>query len=362
MKERIIRKIGLTVAMVIGVLMGQSLPVMATSEYPGHSYPERLSNINIPGVTVNRIDFENNQIEMVFNPRTYLNKTIKKVSMGWVKNHSEEVDNLDLLSYGTVNVGWAQKVFEMDFETLKTYKAKEIGVYRVFILDPDDGVDLKTNLDKRMFFIVDFTDGTKWIDQLTYSNCDYTPGKSCNVLRYQYEREYDVLIYALADAPTKFIRNLPETEPVNTGNDSVDANIDETLDDAENVDVSGEVEEKDTNETDTIEVVVASMPETIDIVNREVKSSDDDTMSMKKEDLDELDESENTDGVEEYDESFDGPGETTLDIPVLGGVSSEKCNNADWILIFISGAVAGTVLTSFLFSMIRYIKEAKRSL
>lgn len=359
MKERIILKIGLTVAIVIGVLMGQSLPVMATSEYPGHSYPERLPNINIPGVTVNRIDFENNQIEMVFNPRTYLNKTIEKVSMGWVKNHSEEVDNLDLLSYGTVNIGWAQKVFEMDFETLKTYKAKEIGVYQVLILDPDDGVDLKTNLDKRMFFIVDFTDGTKWIDQLTYDNCDYIPGKSCNVLRYQYEREYDVLIYALADAPTKFVRNLSETEPVDTENNNVDVDISETVDDTENADISGEVEE---NETDTTKVVVASMPETIDTVNRDVKSSDDDAIDMKKEDLDELDETEDVDGVEEYDESFDGPGETTLDIPILGGVSAEKCNNTDWILIFISGAVAGTVLTSFLFSMIRYIKEAKRSL
>lgn len=364
-------------AIVSMVMLLPGAPVMATTEYPGHDYPAMYNWI--PVVYLSDIDLTSNQIKIIVNTTHLEGKTISKISAGWVSDYSNPAATADILSYETLDVDWAVKAMDVDAKELETYLANEVGIFYVYIVDAL--VDLRENLTLKMFYIVDFTDGTKWINDLSFPKCiGWIEGQKCTVTMYTKEKYHDNVQYILGAAQEKFIRKIPEPEPevipepevvpepeaisepvsepeptsepapviepvaepvaeTKTEVEPVIETVTESTSESEFA--SEEVIEAPRN--DENEIVIASAPQTIDTVKIENISTDIDEEYI---DYDEL------------TESPEGPGETTLDVPMLGEVETIEVDQEEfnWLPVFIAGVAVGAILTWFLFSIIHSMR------
>lgn len=387
-------------AIVSMMMLFPSVPVMATTEYPGHDYPEMYRWI--PVIYLPDIDLTNNQIKIIINTMSLSGKTVSRISAGWVSDYSNPEATADILSYETLDVDWAVKALDVSAGELNTYLAKEVGIYNIYIVDAL--VDLKENRTLKMFYIVDFTDGTKWINDLSFPKCiGWTEGQKCTVTMYTQEKYHDNVQYILGAAQEKFIRTIPEPEPVvepeptpepeptsepepvveseptpepepvlepeptsepepvlELINDPATEPKTETETvvepqskpatepvsslepDTQSEATTVETPRNDENENEN-EIVVASAPQTIDTVKVEKVSTDTDEEYI---DYDEL------------TESPEGPGETTLDVPMLGEPETIEVDQEEfnWLPVFIAGVAVGAILTWFLFSIIHSMR------
>ncbi len=344
---------------------GATSSVMATSNYPGHDYPPRASN-NVPAIYMSRIDIENNQIEFTVDTERLDDKTISNIGVGWAKNNSYLMENSNILEYETVETDWSEKVLKKSTDELASYLARSSEFEQVYIIDAD--VDIKSNELNKMFYIVDFTDGSKWINNASYEDCGqaWVPGLNCVAGRFSSMKEYDNVVYVTAGAPEKFIGTNPEPtepEPVEpepitpdpTVSDDVGPTTPEpVVDDPEPVVSDPEVisenreienEEKAQVNDNKNTVVLASAPQTIDTVQSKNITLDDDE--------------EDNNIYEELTEAPEGAGETTLDIPMLGGTN--KCDEFNWLPYFIAGTALGAISIWFLFSIIKKVKNDRKT-
>ena len=366
--------------------------MMATDKYPGRDYPTLVDYI--PAIYMSRIDPTNSQIEITVNTMYLDGRTIAKIGSGFIRDHSEPIENRDILTYEFVDPKWSTVMFNYDMEEIETYFTREEGTLKVYTVNTSKA--LSSNTFKRLYYIVDFTDGTKWVNNVNYMECgkDWVMGKSCDAYRYEQDKEYDNVRYLLADAPEKFIKPDPKvtsepestSEPETTPELEPTAEMETVLDpepiaepestqevepilesdstpelviEPEPVSITEPIMEPTTPVIETVseviveetprnnEIVLASAPQIIDTVKVEEISTDTD------------------DEVEDvYDvltESPDGPGETTLDIPLLGKSGEEaseivEMQDSNWLLIFIAGVTLGAISTWFLFSLINRYK------
>lgn len=208
MTLRKISKIGAGIVMTCSLVF--AAPVKATSEYPGRDYPtQRGGN---PYVFILSIDQTNNQLQ--FNVDTWRTAAnpITKIKASWIKDeHVEEVEKMHLLTYDIIDQSWLEKIVDVPAPYLDFLSA-EAGVFHVYTFDSE--VSLKDNHSGKMFYIVEFADGTKWINRVSYEKCQnkWVMGKYCTVNYYQQNKEYDSVVYDITDAPEKFIRKHSEPE------------------------------------------------------------------------------------------------------------------------------------------------------
>ncbi len=384
MRNNIVTKIRAAVASILLITTGMTTPVMATDEFPGHDYPTMYNWI--PAIFIQDVDATNNQFKIIVNTRYLDGKTVASISAGWVYDYSNPDANRDILAYDTVDPAWAVKALDISMTELETWLYSETGIFRVYVVDAE--TELRNNTSFKMFYIVNFTDGTKWINDLDYSVCSgWVEGKNCTTTMYIQGKYHDNVKYVLANAMEKFVRTIPDPVPEPEPNPEPEPVTDPepipeptpepvsepepvpeptpeptpepalTIDPAPTVEpeLTSVTEEKPEVKTEKIseetprndEIVIASAPQMVDTVRIQEISTD-------------------TDETEEdvYDimtESPDGPGETTLDVPLLGKSEEDatevaETENFNWLLIFIAGVALGAISTWFLFSLINRYK------
>ncbi len=337
------------VKVVIGISMAVlaiSPSVMATDEYSGRDYPQ--FHDGVPAITLSRIDETNNQLEFIVDTRYMGNRKPTRLSAGLPLDYDDS--GFELLAHENVDDSNSIRVLNIDWNEALAYRTSS-GIYDVYIFNPE--VNLGDDVIHKMFYVVDFADGTKWINLAIYDACaNWKDGNSCNVLYYDGTREYATAIYRLTKAPAKF--DVPLWEPkVSDGEEEL-----ETEEKLENEGELGTEEELETSEEES-ETEPESNSGVVVAIETEEEAREVLLSSMPKT-LDTID-IEGSEG-EEIVDSPDGAGETTLDVPILGNMKQKEEKTFNWLIYFIAGTAVGATSTLFLFSMFKRFKNGKRSL
>lgn len=323
--------------------------VFASEAYPITDYPPRINNV--PGFYITMIDPTNNQIEFTLNELFGVEPA--RFGVAWIEDRANA--EADVRSFTGVDESFARKVFwsdDYDLE-LESYHSRDVaGFLRKYVIDSE--VDLRENIYHDFYYIIETTDGERWANKVTYDECGeaWTEGMACFNAGIKNDTEVDNVTYGLGEAPEKFIkteiyRSHPEPEPV------VEPEPDEPVE-------PDDSEPSDSDETGVVEGENAENAEKSD----SVQNSDDAQAPVVIEravaqvarnatDTDE-------EIVEETDEVNEGFGDTTLEVPMLGGaektdekIECEKINVLPYVL---SGVGIGAISTWFLFLMIKKAK------
>lgn len=403
--KQVIKKGGVMFAASVMVLPTIATPVYATDLYPGHSYVP-LDNTGAPVFYISKIDPTNNQLEFYHNSGWGENIEVDTVEVGWIADRSAVNINRDILSYDSARNTWSQTVFSGESK-ISNYLTQEDGDIKRYTVDTE--VALSNNVFKDLFYIVNLTDGTKWINTVDYGDCGYnwSYGMSCDVMSYIPGFEYNNILYDLKNVEIK----QPVSEQISGGTDaSTDVTTDEqTNNETNNETASGETLEEKTEEKvdepetetqpETIAVDETAVPlteENIKEINEKTVETADPTdeqsmadvveandntetevvektaselkavtavvrTNMNSDTTDETEYEEGDDEAEDEDEDEDeidfspeGNGDTTLDVPLLGKTEQiESSLVFNWIPYFIGGAAVGTILTLILNSIIK---------
>ena len=344
-KSSKIKKIKVLVAVFAVVLSGLVTPVFADSEEILGSYPTQVNSI--PDFYIYRIDIENNQLSFAFDPLFTNGKEISEFGAGWISDRSEAVLNRDIRTFSEISGGSVQRVFWSDDWEIEDFYAFDLGFRKIYTVDSE--VSLRNNPFKDMFYIVKFTDGDIWMNRVNYGNCgwNWTEGKSCEAGSYTIGKEEDNVYYQLMNAPEKFIRTrfTKKASGVDDSGDGDDPQEPGDLiePDDEGSDETASRDDVDANggDSDAVsEVVVAESEEVTPVmaVASTVKYATYSTAGFS--------------GDDEVTEVNEGFGETTLDVPKLGG-AEQACKEISPWLYLVAGAAAGSILTWFLLLITR---------
>lgn len=421
MKSKILKSLKLATLSLSTAAMMMPAAVFASEEYPGTDYPPRINNI--PGFYITVIDPTNNQIEFTLN--TLFNKEPARFGVAWIRDRSEPVLNADIRSFTGIDESTSTKVFWSDDYDLdlESYHSRDTaGFLRKYVVDSE--VDLSHNTFRELYYIMETTDGERWVNKATYQECGdaWTEGKACAMSWIKNDVEVDNVAYALTDAPEKFInKNIPraaatpepepepvtpeptepepepepvtpepaepepiEPEPVMPEPEPANPEPEPTASESEPVtpestnSTSAESTEPVTSKTETVisktEVKTSSEPVAlvavakVEVPNTDQSSTDtaDDVAEISEVEFDDEYDDEYED-YNEYSDSNEGFGDSTLEIPMLGGTdeAEEKssCEKEDVIPYILIGAGIGATLTCFLLFVINRVKalQALRS-
>ena len=329
-------------AMVVSNLVQNT--AFASELYPGHDYVP-LDNSGSPVFYISKIDPTNNQLEFFYNTDAN-NAEISGVEVGWIADRSTNILGMDILSYESATNAWSQRVFSNGTKQFSEYLDREDGGVKYYTVDAE--VSLTNNVFKDLFYIVNLADGSKWINSVEYGDCGYfwSYGKSCNVLSFMPGMEYNNILYTLKDVEIKNTgSSTTESEPTNNSIDEPETqpNTDVVSDNS----IDREPTTLENNEK--VEMVSSEMPETIEkavTVASFVKSTVEET------------DSEDFDEDEDDEDVYEGSGDTTLDVPLLGK-SEKEINYLWWLPFFLGGAALGAISTWFLFSILKKRKESR---
>lgn len=142
------------------------------------------------------------------------------------------------------------------------------------------------------------------------------------------------------------------TEETDDTEDIDDIENTDNTEDTDDTEETEEVEEAEDDAEETPTEIITKVIETIREVERASDSSAN-TLATTSNNTSNTDTSSETDSTNDNSEVEEGSGETTLEIPSLGGGENkinETVNNLSWILIFLSGMLAGVAGTWFLLS------------
>ena len=356
--------------MVAGVAVLSSVvakPVFADSEYGGRLIVPQTNNI--PQFFIKRIDMTNNQLEFALLSR--ITKTVLRFGAGWVSDRSEPFVNADVRTYNLGDPGITTAFWSGDENAEDFVSSEEGGYYKTFTVDAS--IDLRHNVFKDMFYIVEFTNGEVWMNKLNYEECgiNWTMGKSCNKAYFINDKLVDNVVYQLEDAPTeKFQRRYTsptvEPEPVVEPDPIVDpepiidpdptvepepviepepvANPEPTVDSEPEQPTTGENSDDSDGEKPSLIANVASTVKYATDVTSDDVSDDNNIYNMEDDELTEANE---------------GFGDTTLEVPELGGgVTATKCDEFNFWPYLLFGFLGGI----FLSSVLSLIKKANKVL
>ena len=368
--------------MVAGVAVLSSVvakPVFADSEYDGRLIVPQTSNI--PQFYIRRIDITNNQLEFALLSRIARTKTVLRFGAGWVSDRSEPFVNADVRTYNLGDPGITTAFWSGNENAEDFVSSEEGGYFKTFTVDAS--IDLRHNVFKDMFYIVEFTNGEVWMNKLNYEECgiNWTMGKSCNQAYFINDQLVGNVVYHLEDAPTeKFQRRyttpVTDPEPVMEPEPTVDpeptvepepviepepvVEPEPTIDPEPTVEPEPTIEPEPVTEPeqptvgDTTNDSEGEKPTLIANVASTVKYATDVTSSDTSDD-------NNIYNIEddELTEVNEGFGDTTLEVPELGsGVTVTKCDELNFWPYLLFGFLGGI----FLSSVLSLIKKANKVL
>jgi hypothetical protein len=359
MNSKIVKKILLVVA-VLSLLF----PSKAFAETGAVYVPKPY---NIPIIHVARIDMTNNQIEFRVSSLTVGSRKIKEVELLYLP---DGVDEEQLLDYDLSEMEGVKTAFK-NSENFEEYYVDMVNFYRSYIVDTF--YDLKENEIGEMMFVVRLESGEAWVDKIDYKMCKnlWKPGADCYEAGFVIKNEVNSTIYSMAVAPERYVppEKIIETVvvevPVEKEPDEAETGSDETGEESENTGNSETESESKPESGDNNETGVEIEKNTEEAEENVEKQSDNQNTELSSEIV--IDDSyrkkeiiiDNSILEETDNESHEGPGETTLDVPVLGKVETEVKEDSSWLNWFLIGFCSGTILTSFLFLTIKRVKDSR---
>ena len=348
------------------------------------SFPKIVDGL--PTFILSRVDLTNNQLEFSVNVNWLGEKVLSNFGAGYVTNRAA-VRSLDILEYDSVSNPWSERVFWSDNEELSKYMYKSGGIdgWAKYVVDAES--DLLLNNSGELFYLAEFADGDKWLNEFDYSECliEWSRGMECDAMPIMNGNSQTFEIkYILSEAPdgklmvgqTQEQKNKNEivsgpesgsepesrselesgSEPEPENSEVVselepETNIEvetealggEITNNAFNIENADELEGKVDNEAVEVSIETKKVLAT---KNSENGAKSDLKLASVKQTTKEA--KEIGDGVADGDVAVDtpeGPGETTLDVPTLGEASKIDFN---WLPYFLGGAVLGWILTWFL--------------
>jgi hypothetical protein len=353
MKSKIMNKIRL---LTLGVAMLSSVistPVFADENYSGRMIVPRTNNV--PQFFIRRIDITYNQIEFAYAIGLAGAKTIAKFGVGWVADDSLAGADVRTYNFGDPGI---QTVFWSGNEVISDFASADVGYFKTYTVDSD--VDLNSNTSRELFYYVEFTNGEVWMNKASYTDCgnSWTMGKSCNKAYYMNDKEIDSVVYQLENVPeTKFQRKYtpvaepePESEPTQDPEPTTalvpepEPVAEPELPESEPVVTEFTESNNISGDKEEARALIAKVASTVKYATDTTSTDTDD-----EEDIDEDDEDEIMD-------SNEGFGDTTLDVPVLGGVSKcDELNFWPYLLLGFGGGIFSALVLS-------YIKKANKTL
>lgn len=324
----------------------------------------------------------------------------------WIVDDSDVEDIADLEENSLTRVFWND---DGEVTGYRKYIKNTTNHYVV----PSE-VKLAEKSTGKIFYMANFDDGTVWAYLIDYSDClsGWTTGKACAADTFEKDSDWYVtsINYVLVDVDIEETEDDSNGEdnsddsddssgendnPDNSGSDSNEGedsdnnsdkenNSDETDDNnSENTDSSNEDNEssqddnandssEDTDSTDdtkntntedsSVKTVVGTVTKIVEVVKTIEKSSNSNTLTTTSTDTSN-NSSDTSDVINDTSEIEEGSGNTTLDVPNLGGENNkvgETVDNLSWILVFLSGMLAGTTGTWFLLSSNRKTDRKRR--
>lgn len=369
--KELLKKLGLAI---LSISLLTPMSTFASDEFSGVDYPSRINNI--PAVYISRIDFTNNELEFTLN--TLEGKKLARFGAAWVKDRSDEYLNADARSYPSVDEVWSEKIFWSDDYDLdiESYHSNDSSFFKRYTVDAI--VDLKDNIYWDMYYIAETTDGIRWVNKVTYGNCGsvWQAGKACIGNVFRNETEVDNVQYFLRDAPEKFTKTeiprvvvipdpeptvepepTPESEPVVEPEPTFE--LESTPEPELTMGSETTIEPEATvNETENI-----SKPENDPVLITGVEVLATQGLTDTDNDINEEFEDNIIEELEDFNEFYEGFGDSTLGVPILGGVNEDgeepECEEINVLMYFIFGAAVGAILAWFLSFIIKMISTSK---
>ena len=327
------------VGMVAGAMLMMNfsaLPTFASELYPGHDYVP-LNNSGEPVFYISRIDPTNNELEFTLDKEVVNESEIQGVEVGWISDRSSNVLEMDVLSYETASNSWSQRVFANGETSFSTYFSEENDFYRKYLVPTE--VDLKNNVFKDLFYIVNLDNGEKWINSIDYGDCGYAwyYGESCDVIGFMAGMELNNIFYQLVDTTMKDTGVEPEPAPVSEPESEP---VVEPLEPEPTVEPADELVIKPEKTEAELESTVKDEQET----PRKIA-----TVASFVKDVKEMNSGGDSEENNDETEVLEGSGDTVLDVPLLGKAEEKTENPLWWLPFFIGGTAFGAVSTWFLF-------------
>ena len=290
--------------------------------FPGYD-PVPLDYSGAPVFYISKIDQTNNEVEFkLYTEEVDYSSQIENVEVRWSKEARND---------------WGEVVFSNDSTPFSEYYTEDDYAFKKYV------VGAEVNLWDDQFYIwrytVTLTDGSKWANYLDFSDCGpyVAYGMGCEVIGNMFGEQYNTMLYGSVMVEVKERPVEPEPEPVEPEPVEPEPELVEPEPEPVGPEPTELTEDlSDSSEGEVIEVENET-PRTIErvvTVASFVKNPAEET---------EVEELENDAEVQE------GSGNTTLDVPLLGGKTGECGNSFWWLPYFLGGAVLGTGLTLFLF-------------
>lgn len=184
------------------------VPATAMGTRP-YTFPT-LRNGNLLDIYVLSIDQTNNQMEFVVNTWELRYKRIVGIQLRRMKNELLEFEK-KVMSY---ELEYEKEKLVRKTEPVADFihlrdeswsRGEKDDTYRIYTVDIT-GFDLKNNKAGKIYYTAEFLDGTRWVNDVDYSECQkqWVTGKYCTAAEYKVGAEHNNVIYELMDAPTKF--------------------------------------------------------------------------------------------------------------------------------------------------------------
>ena len=205
---RLFQKCGLMMVMTAIMSLMSVVPATAMGTRP-YTFPT-LRNGNLLDIYVLSIDQTNNQMEFVVNTWELRYKRIVGIQLRRMKNELLEFEK-KVMSY---ELEYEKEKLVRKTEPVADFihlrdeswsRGEKDDTYRIYTVDIN-GFDLKNNKAGKIYYTAEFLDGTRWVNDVDYSECQkqWVTGKYCTAAEYKVGTEHNNVIYELMDAPTKF--------------------------------------------------------------------------------------------------------------------------------------------------------------
>ena len=205
---RLFQKCGLMMVMTAIMSLMSVVPATAMGTRP-YTFPT-LRNGNLLDIYVLSIDQTNNQMEFVVNTWELRYKRIVGIQLRRMKNELLEFEK-KVMSY---ELEYEKEKLVRKTEPVADFihlrdeswsRGEKDDTYRIYTVDIT-GFDLKNNKAGKIYYTAEFLDGTRWVNDVDYSECQkqWVTGKYCTAAEYKVGAEHNNVIYELMDAPTKF--------------------------------------------------------------------------------------------------------------------------------------------------------------
>lgn len=349
-------------ALVVSSLTGPS--VFADEEI----LPIPISFDQRPQFELSIIDLTNNKLDFGFNP-IRIPGAFSNFG-AWIVDDSGVDDIADLKEESLTQAFWSN---DEDVSTFRKYTLETTNHYVV-----SSEVNLAEKSTGKMLTMAKLSNGTVWASLVDFSNClaGWELGKACSADTFEKDSSNYVtsINYVLTDVEIEETEDDGSDDADSSNSDNPDdgsSTDDDNTDDSDDNDSEDDTDNEDDTESTSdgdsddatnaetdedansnSETVVTTAVKTA-AVTKTTGSSNNSKTSTNTSSTSSDTSDNNSDVIGDTSEIAEGSGGTTLDVPMLGGGSNkvnETVDNLSWILIFLSGMLAGTTGTWFLLS------------